>query len=89
MRPKTAQSKGKKSVGFSLTGTKIEPPDDYTYSQGTTNKFKNYKSEFQTSKASEFESFKQIPRYSHASLAVIHPPPFKRTTKAWEPPKNL
>lgn len=29
MRPKTAG--GKKSVGFALTGTKIEPPDDYKY----------------------------------------------------------
>jgi len=33
MRPKTAgnNAKAKKSVGFSLTGTKIEAPDDYEY----------------------------------------------------------
>ena len=33
MRPKTAgTAKAKKSVGFSLTGTKIEPPEDYVFS---------------------------------------------------------
>jgi len=54
MRPKTAGSK--KSVGFSLTGTKIEPPDDYKY-QNTVSKFKNTKQDFYVAKAKEFESF--------------------------------
>jgi hypothetical protein len=90
MRPKTAASnKAKKSVGFSLTGTKIEPPDDYVFSQGQTKASTTHKSEFYVAKAKEFESFKQIPRYSHATLAVIHPPPLKHPKDVWKPPRDL
>ena len=33
--------------------------------------------EFIVEKATEFESFKQIPKYNHPTLAVIHPSPTK------------
>lgn len=45
MRPKTTGTK--KSVGFSLRGTKIEAPsDDPKYQAETVNKFKNMKNDF-------------------------------------------
>jgi len=78
MRPKTsANTKGKKSVGFSLTGTKIEPPDDYQYQLGpnASKSSGNIKEEFYVAKAKEFETFKNLPRFSHAMQAVIHPRP--------------
>lgn len=86
MRPKTAG--GKKSVGFALTGTKIDPPDEYKNQQGM-NKFKNTKENYYVNKAKEFESFHQIPKFSHALGAVIHPPPYKRDREVWKPAKNL
>ena len=91
MRPKTAGGKpAKKSVGFSLQGTKIEPPeDDYQRSTGTSNKFKNTKEEFFVAKAKEFESFKNLPRFSHAMGAVIHPRPVKKEIHIRQPPKTL
>ena len=62
-RPKTGNpGKGKKSVGFSLTGTKIEAPESYQFS-GTTASHTNTKTEFKVEKAREFESYKQIPRF--------------------------
>jgi len=90
MRPKTAQNpKAKKSVGFSLTGTKIEPPDDFEYPKGHVNKHANLKTTHNVSKAKEFESFKQIPRYSHVPMAVINPSPVKVRREVWNPPSNL
>lgn len=85
MRPKTAGGKpAKKSVGFALQGTKIEAPDeDYQYSKGASNKYKNVKEEFYVAKAKEFESFKNLPRFSHAMGAVIHPRPVKREVNVW------
>ena len=75
-RPKTAG--GKKTVGFLMHGTKIEPPEEHkSQLLNTGNQFKNVKTDFKNSKAREFETFKQIPRFSHANLAVINPPPFK------------
>ena len=46
--------------------------------------------EFFVEKAREFESFKQIPRYSKPSMAVIHPSPEKvRKEPSHKPPKTL
>jgi hypothetical protein len=47
------------------------------------------KLEFRVQKAKEFESFRQIPKYSHSPLAVIHPTPSKDERPVWKPPKNL
>ena len=47
------------------------------------------KCEFKVSKASEYESFKQIPKFNHVSMAVINPPPFKKEIDIWKPPNNL
>lgn len=87
MRPKTQGAK--KSVGFALTGTKINPPEDTTYSLGQSNQFKNVKTDFKVNKAKEYESFLQIPKFSHAHMAVIHPPPFKKEVERWKPDGNL
>ena len=41
-------------------------------------------------KAREFESFKQIPKYTHAPLAVICPPPWRQTKEPRHvPPRTL
>ena len=46
--------------------------------------------EFTVEKAREFETFKQIPKYSHATLAVIHPSPVKVERKMKHvPPATL
>ena len=87
MRPKTQGAK--KSVGFALTGTKIGPPDDTTYTQGQSHQFRNMKTDFAVNKAKEYESFLQIPKFSHANMAVIHPPPFKKEKPIWKPDGNL
>lgn len=47
------------------------------------------KPNYNVSKAHEFESFRQLPKYSHASLAVIHPPPKKVTKEVWQPDNRL
>jgi hypothetical protein len=47
------------------------------------------KLEFRVEKAKEFESYKQIPRYSHSPLAVIHPVPSRDIRPVWMPPKRL
>ena len=86
MRPKTAGCK--KTVGFALTGTKIEPPDDHKYQQNVT-KFRNTKHEFLVAKAKEFETFHQIPRFTHALGAVIHPPPHREPREIWKPASTL
>ena len=38
-----------------------------------------------TSAAHEFEDFRQLPKYSHVPLAVIHPSPIKRMPKPRRP----
>ena len=86
-RPRTG--KAKKSVGFSLTGTKIEAPEEQLAVQGTKNKMQRRKPNYNVSKAHEFESFRQLPKYSHASLAVIHPPPKKVSKEVWQPDRRL
>ena len=46
--------------------------------------------EFYVEKAREFESFKQIPRYSKPALAVIHPSPEKQKKEPrHRPPKTM
>ena len=35
--------------------------------------------------ATEFEDFRQLPKYSHVPLAVIHPSPIKRLPKPQRP----
>lgn len=88
MRPNTAGTK--KSVGFSLRGTKIDAPsDDPKYQGETTNKFKNMKNDFSVAKAKEYESIYQLPKFSHATGAVINPPPFKIEKTLWQPDSNL
>ena len=74
-RPKSAAAGGKqkKSVGFSLHGTKIEAPSDDQYGQSNFGKIER-KYEFKVSKAQEIEEFRNLPRFSHSPLAVIHPP---------------
>ena len=75
MRPKTQGAK--KSVGFSLRGTKIEAPTaDTTMYAETTSKKPAAQSEFKTNKAKEYENIYQLPKFSHAVGAVINPPPF-------------
>lgn len=87
MRPTTAGKK--KTVGFSLTGTKIEPPDDYKYQQGITNKFSTVKSDFKVAKAKEFQTFQQLPKFSKPLGAIIHPPPHRQEMNVWGPDTNL
>jgi hypothetical protein len=41
------------------------------------------------SRAREFETFKNIPRYSHSPLAVIHPAAEREIRPIWKPPKKL
>ena len=41
------------------------------------------------SKAHEFESFRQIPKYDHKALAVIHPSPVREKREVWKPDRNL
>ena len=72
-RPQT----GKKKVGFSLNGTKIEAPDMSGTDMVKTQALRSTLLEFHVEKAKEFESFRQIPKYSHKPLAVIHPSPTK------------
>jgi ASC-1-like (ASCH) protein len=72
-RPQTA---GKKKVGFALKGTKIEAPED-GYPDHGQKKISTTLLEFRVEKAREFETFKQIPKFTHAPLAVIHPSPEK------------
>lgn len=40
-------------------------------------------------KAKEYESIYQLPKFSHATGAVIHPPPFKHEKQLWQPDSNL
>lgn len=86
-RPKTQGTK--KSVNFALTGTKIGPPDDVTQSKGISNQYRNTQTEFRVNRAKEYESFLNIPKFSHQNMAVIHPPPFKRERKHWMPASDL
>ena len=46
-------------------------------------------SNYNVSKAHEFESFRQIPKYTHASMAVIHPVPQTVTKEVWKPDRKL
>lgn len=88
-RPKsTATGRAKKSVGFSMHGTSIEAPDAV---YGTAANFGQVqrKLEFKVSAAKEFEKFRQIPKYSHSSLAVIHPSPTREQRTIWKPPSKL
>lgn len=84
-RPQTA----KKKVGFALKGTKIEAPD-MSIDQTQNRLMRSTLLEFKVEKAKEFESFKNIPRFSHAPLAVIHPSPTKPSNKPKHiPPSSL
>ena len=78
-RPQTAVKPAtKKKVGFALQGTKIEAPDTIDMDasmQHAKGRARITQKEVYVEKAKEFESFKQIPKYSHPALAVIHPSP--------------
>jgi hypothetical protein len=64
-RPKsTATGRAKKSVGFSMHNQTIEPPAE-KYVDTNFGKI-DKKLEFRVERAKEFESFRQIPKYSHA-----------------------
>ena len=41
------------------------------------------------SKAKEFESFRQMPKYTHKELAVIHPSPTREMRDIWKPDRHL
>ena len=71
-----------------MHGQRIEAPDAV---YGTTANFGKIekKLEFRVEKAKEFESFRQIPKYKHASLAVIHPSPTREKRKIWRPASSL
>ena len=71
---------GKKNLGITRSVTKIvasnagnrassarQPPDEKRV-------LKQTKLEFNVAKAKEFETFKQIPKFSKPKLSVIHPP---------------
>lgn len=46
--------------------------------------------DFYVAKAKDFESFKQLPRFSHKLGAVIHPSPTKnKRVPAHRPPRTL
>jgi hypothetical protein len=47
------------------------------------------KANYNVSKAHEFESFRQIPKYTHANMAVIHPISDKVSREVWKPERNL
>ena len=87
-RPKSAAAAAKKkSVGFSSHNQTIDAPEN-AYAAPNFGVIAK-KLEFQVSRAKDFETFKQIPRYSHSPLAVIHPAAVREIRPIWQPPKKL
>ena len=65
-----------------------QPENDMNQSLKKT--FNQVHFEFILSKAKEFESFKQIPKFSKTRLGVIHPSPIKiKKELSHIPPKSL
>ena len=91
--PKKAQKK----VGFAIQGTSIEAQGDAPGSAAEAasptrqrGQSRQATLDIYVAKAKEFESFKQMPRFSHALGAVIHPSPTKvEKEPRHRPPKSL
>lgn len=87
-RPKSAAAKAKKSVGFSSHNQTIDAPE-HAYPSGANFGVIAKKMEFRVQRVQESENFRQIPKYSHSPLAVIHPTASRDVRPVWKPPRNL
>lgn len=84
-----------KKVGFALPGAEAsgDAPKDAAEPASPTRQraqFKQATMDIYVAKAREFESFKQMPRFSHPLGAVIHPSPSKlQKEPRHRPPKTM